>query len=355
MRFAGRLPKTHFPLDADRQTLALGVSDCLDVKVKSDLTPRAPEPAAAGQSSANGNSSGNGSDHSNTSKRPLAARGCLADVAPDYRATLERKAQQGIHTAIFGPAGTFKTTEILRAADRAGRKMYQVQGQPGLTFNDLRGTTGLKGGDTVFQPGPLLRAVREAGKVGFLLDEANALLPGELLGCFDVLDGRPLHVPETGESVSIPPDFWFVMTWNGGGYAGTRSLNEALRDRFFTIEADYLPPAAETDLFCREFPALERALVQRAVQLANAIRDARKKGTTDYDLSVRTMRHWLVEARDRAVVAAGPGASRPLQPADLLDTFESVVLVKVGDRYSRGPERAALREIAHLILKGSGK
>jgi hypothetical protein len=73
------------------------------------------------------------------------------------------------------------------------------------------------------------------------------------------------------------------------------------------------------------------------LRVATAVRAARDKGDIDFDLSIRTLYQWGVDADECT--------------QSLLASFEDVVLNKVGtDPVEHGPERAALLEIARLEL-----
>jgi MoxR-like ATPase len=240
----------------------------------------------------------------------------------------------GLHTILVGPRGTGKTTAVRRAARELGRPLFAVQGHSDLSIEDLRGCPGLKDGSSTFIPGPVVRAVREGGLL--LFDEVNLVRPGVVAWLNNVLDTEGLlSVPETGEAVSVHPQFLACFCYNEG-YAGTREPNEAFKDRCRVIFCDYWPKERELHLLRAVLPGVAGIDARRMIEVAHAVRGARRNGAVDFDFSIRTLRQWGLDAYERTM--------------DLLESFKAVVLPKVGDPLLHGPQHEALVKIAELTL-----
>lgn len=256
-------------------------------------------------------------------------------VEPSWYCQFELGVKRGFPVALRGPAGTGKTTATVEMARRTNRPMVKVGCHADLMVEELRGANGLKSGNTSFQDGPVTRAAREGALL--LVDEANLARPGALAWLNNLLDGsRTIHIPETGEDVPVHAGFRCVLAWNDN-YQGTRKLNEALVDRCLTIHIDYPSQVEEMRILRGHIPRLAVVDARRVTTVALGIREARRKGTIDFDLSIRTEIMWVIDAYERT--------------ASLLDSFKAVVIPKVGDPFEHASAIAALTEIATLVLK----
>jgi MoxR-like ATPase len=115
-------------------------------------------------------------------------------------------------------------------------------------------------------------------------------------------------------------------------------MNQALLDRCRVIQCGYWPEEDERRLLAARLPALPEADLTRMLRVANAVREARRKGSVDFDFSIRTLVQW--------------GADAELRTRDLLESFRAVVLAKVGDPLEYAPQHEALLELATLVLGG---
>ena len=89
-------------------------------------------------------------------------------------------------------------------------------------------------------------------------------------------------------------------------------------------------------LLLSKLPETSPVDARRAIQAANAIRKARREGSLDFDFSIRTLEHWLFDAYHRT--------------ADLVESFKSVVLPKLGDPLLNGPQHSAMLELAAIAV-----
>lgn len=206
---------------------------------------------------------------------------------------------------IGGPTGCGKSSLIRQLASRLLYPVYEVTGHSRLETPELVGHHALKDGATVWVDGPLTSAMRHGGI--FLIDEVDLLDPGTATGLNTVLDGAPLCIPDTGETVMPHPGFRFVATANtfgdgdmSGRYQGTLRLNAAFMDRFVVLEATFLPEVAELRLLARRAPSLPEELRKGMVRLAGMVRDQSKlpgdvpraQALEGMTFSTRTLLRW---------------------------------------------------------------
>lgn len=256
----------------------------------------------------------------------------LAD--PPFLDQLLIAVDNGQHSILTGPRGTGKTTAVKLVAQRRGKKLVIIPCHADMTTEELRGTPGLKNGNSTFNHSPLVTAARNGDWV--LLDEANLARPGVTAWMNNILDEDGIiSIPETGEEFPVAEGFRAFLCFNAG-YQGTRGLNQALVDRCRVIYCSYWPEREEKKLLAARLPRLRDIDLTRMLRVANGIREARRKGSVDFDFSLRSLIQWGVDADQRT--------------QDLNESFRAVVLPKVGDPLEYGPQHEALVELANLLL-----
>lgn len=178
---------------------------------------------------------------------------------------------------ITGPAGCGKTQSVKQLASLLNYPVYEVTGHNRLETPELVGHYVLHGQETVWQDGPLTKAMKEGGI--FLLNEVDLLDPSTAAGLNTVLDGAPLLIPDTGAVIQPHKGFRFIATANtaGGGdmsglYQGTLRLNAAFMDRFVVLEADYLSLEQEMELVRSLYPSLHSFVSRTICLVAEKVR-----------------------------------------------------------------------------------
>jgi MoxR-like ATPase len=159
-------------------------------------------------------------------------------VTPPWADRLKAAVTFG-HVELMGPAGSGKTLAVHKLAASQGRRLAVITADGGLRKRDLVGQRELIGGRTVFQASEFAAAARDGHWA--LIDEAN-MAEADALGFLNGMLDRPGTEGSTvnvgGKAIAVHPDFRCMITRNPG-YAGTKTMNEALRDRFWSIE---VPP-----------------------------------------------------------------------------------------------------------------
>ena len=147
-----------------------------------------------------------------------------------------------------GPTGCGKTRFVEHMAWRLHRgsaqRLITVACHEDLTATDLVGRFLLAGDETVWNDGPLTRAVR-AGALCYL-DEIVEARKDTTVVIHSLTDHRRvLPIEKTGELVTAHPDFLLVISYNPGYQSVTKDLKPSTRQRFVSIEFDY--PAVEVE------------------------------------------------------------------------------------------------------------
>ncbi|KQZ47930.1 AAA family ATPase [Rhizobium sp. Root149] len=169
-----------------------------------------------------------------------------------------------------GPTGCGKTRFVSHMATRLGLPLTTVSCHDDLAAADLTGRYLLKGGDTVWVDGPLTKSVREGGIC--YLDEVVEARKDVAVVLHPLTDDRRiLPLERTGEQLEAPPGFMLVVSYNPGYQNMLKALKPSTKQRFLSIEFDFLPKAQEIAVVAVE-SGLDEARVAPLVELAAKLR-----------------------------------------------------------------------------------
>jgi MoxR-like ATPase len=147
----------------------------------------------------------------------------------------------------FGPGGSGKTTMPIQFCARTNRPCVKINFTRNTHVDDLIGGPGIKNGNSGWEDGVLIAAMKRPGTV-IILDEPS-LAPAGVLGLLQgIADEHRTYTLPTGEKVVAAPGVVFVVADNTAGngdetglYAGTNQVNGALVNRFAVmLKIDYL-------------------------------------------------------------------------------------------------------------------
>ena len=207
---------------------------------------------------------------------PLNVENANARDLPFYRAVgnecavFESAFRNRLPLLIKGPTGCGKTRFVAHMAARLGVALDTISCHDDLTAADLTGRWLIKGGETIWQDGPLTRAVRRGGVC--YLDEVVEARKDVAVVLHPLTDDRRiLPLERTGETLSAPDDFMLVVSYNPGYQNILKSLKPSTRQRFVAIEFDFPPAAIEAEIVAME-SGLSRDVCDRLVALAGHIR-----------------------------------------------------------------------------------
>jgi MoxR-like ATPase len=135
------------------------------------------------------------------------------------------------------------------------------------------------GGDIVWVDGPLTRAMRE-GAVCYL-DEVIEARRDTLAVLHSVADHRrTLYLDRTNETVPAHAEFFLICSYNPRRLGAFKQMAPSLRQRFATLELDYLAPEREALVVERE-SGVTRAVAEELVGAARALRTAEDAGVKE--------------------------------------------------------------------------
>ncbi|WP_231743284.1 CbbQ/NirQ/NorQ/GpvN family protein [Mycobacterium sp. GA-2829] len=185
----------------------------------------------------------------------------------------------GLPILLKGPTGCGKTRFVEAMAHAVGRPLISVACHDDLSAADLLGRFLLEGSSTVWQDGPLTRAVRE-GAICYL-DEVVEARSDTLTVIHGLTDHRrALTIERTGEELSAAPGFGLVVSYNPGYQSVLKQLKPSLRQRMVAIGLNYLPNETETSVVATE-TGLPREPAERLVAVATAIRRQHQLGLAE--------------------------------------------------------------------------
>ena len=172
---------------------------------------------------------------------------------------------------IKGPTGCGKTRFIAYMAHKLNLPLHTVSCHDDLTSSDLFGRHLIGNNSTIWNDGPLTRAVRHGGIC--YLDEVVEARKDTTVVIHPLTDDRRiLPIDRTGETLHAPDDFMLVVSYNPGYTNMMKGLKPSTRQRFISLSFGYLPAEQEQFVVETETGA-DALLAQRLVALANALRN----------------------------------------------------------------------------------
>jgi len=205
--------------------------------------------------------------------------------APWYRpigdevTLFETAATHRLPVLLKGPTGCGKTRFVRHMAWQLGRPLATVACHDDLSASDLTGRWLVRGGETVWQDGPLTEAVR-AGGIAYL-DEVVEARQDTVVVLHPLADDRrALPLERADELVEAHPDFLLVVSYNPGYQSLTKELKPSTRQRFVPIELGFPPPEIETEIVAHE-ARISRGDAAGLVRVAERVRPLRDRGLSE--------------------------------------------------------------------------
>ncbi len=168
-----------------------------------------------------------------------------------------------------GPTGCGKSRLVEHMAARLGRPLVTVPCHDETSATDLTGRYLIEGGDTVWQDGPVTRAVRNGAIL--YLDEFAEARSDVVVVIHPLTDHRrTLFVERCDEVIPARDGFMLVVSFNPGYQRGLKELKPSTRQRFTSISLGYPEPSVEQEILCGETgsdPGLARNLVALGAKL----------------------------------------------------------------------------------------
>lgn len=180
---------------------------------------------------------------------------------------------------LMGPTGAGKSTYFRERFARQGIPAVEITWRPEMEAVDAIYTKEAIGGDTVLVPAAIQLAAR--GGYPVIINEIDVARPGQLIGLNEIIDTGTITIPETGEVIHAKRGFAVFATCNSnftedrsGSYAGTRTQNASVLNRFFKYVFEYPGQEAEKAFILKNFPALADAVASQYAQFVTMLRKA---------------------------------------------------------------------------------
>jgi nitric oxide reductase NorQ protein len=178
--------------------------------------------------------------------------------------------RQGLPIMIKGPTGCGKTRFVEAMAHQLARPLITVACHDDLTTADLVGRFLLRGGETEWVDGPLTRAVRE-GAICYL-DEVVEARQDTTVVLHPLADHRrQLPIDRLGVTLSAPPEFCLVVSYNPGYQSILKDLKDSTRQRMAAIDFGFPAPELESKIVAHE-AGISSGKAAELVRLGQAIR-----------------------------------------------------------------------------------
>lgn len=185
-----------------------------------------------------------------------------------------------------GPTGCGKTRFVehmawhlnpeLRCSNARQQSLVTVSCHEDLTATDLVGRYLLDHDSTVWQDGPLTRAVR-VGAICYLDEIVEARKDTTVLIHSLTDHRRLLPIDKTGEVLQAHESFLLVISYNPGYQSILKDLKPSTRQRFVSLVFDYPSPEQETKIIEREC-GVDSSNAQRLATLGEKVRNLRDHG-----------------------------------------------------------------------------
>jgi nitric oxide reductase NorQ protein len=175
-----------------------------------------------------------------------------------------------------GPTGCGKSRFVEAMAAAVERPLITVACHDDTSATDLLGRYLVQGGDTVWQDGPLTRAVRDGAIL--YLDEIAEAREDVVVVLHPLTDHRrQIFLDRRNETLTASPEFMLVMSFNPGYQRGFKELKPSTRQRFVGLTFQYPEAAIEAEIVAQE-SGVEPAMARRLVTFATKVRNLQELG-----------------------------------------------------------------------------
>ena len=164
-------------------------------------------------------------------------------------------------------------------AYRLQKDLITVACHEETSSTDLIGRFIIKGAETVWQDGPLTRAVKEGSII--YLDEIAEARPDVIVAIHPLTDFRRLlYIDKLGIEVQAHPDFMLVASFNPGYQKGFKELKPSTRQRFVSLSFAYPQAEIEREIVANE-SRIDAATAKRLVKIGEKIRNLTELGLAE--------------------------------------------------------------------------
>ncbi len=178
-----------------------------------------------------------------------------------------------------GPTGTGKSRFVEYMAHKLNKPIITVACHEETSATDLIGRYIIKGAETVWQDGPLTKAVKEGAIL--YMDEIAEARPDVIVAIHPLTDfRRSIYLDKLGEEITAKDDFMFVASFNPGYQKGFKELKPSTRQRFVSMTFNYPKAKLEAEIIVAE-TGVDLSIAKQLVKIATKIRNLVELGLTE--------------------------------------------------------------------------
>ena len=216
-------------------------------------------------------------------------------------ATVMKVVNSGFFFPLFisGMSGNGKTFMVEQVCAKAKREYVRVQVSPETDEDDLIGGFRLINGETIFQKGPVIKAM-ERGCI-LLIDEIDRAT-NKIMCLQGILEGNPVLLKKTGEVITPAKGFNVIATANtkgrgsdDGRYSAATIIDDAFLERFVaSIDQEFPTPAIETKILTKhaeKYGVNDEVFINKLIAWALVIRKTFEDDAIDDVISTRRLCH----------------------------------------------------------------
>ena len=200
---------------------------------------------------------------------------------------------------VSGLSGNGKTMMIEQACAKAKREYVRVQISPETDEDDLIGGFRLINGETVFQKGPIIKAM-ERGCL-LLIDEIDRAT-NKIMCLQGVLEGNPVLLKKTGQVITPADGFNIIATANtkgrgsdDGRFTAASIIDDAFLERFVcSIDQEFPSPMIEKKIVMAhmsKFGVEAEEFCDKLIAWSNVIRKTFEADGVEEIVSTRRLCH----------------------------------------------------------------
>jgi len=207
----------------------------------------------------------------------------------------ERCFKNQLSLLIKGPTGCGKSQLVEHMSEKLKVPIIKVACNEDTSSADLLGRFLIKGSETVWQDGPVTRAVRQGGLL--YLDEIAEAREDVIVAIHPLTDHRrEIYLDRINEVVKAPKEFMCIASFNPGYQKGFKDLKPSTRQRFINMVMNYLPEEKEAQLLS-ELTFLAPDISLKLVKFANKVRNMTELNLNE-TVSTRLLVHTATLIKD---------------------------------------------------------
>ncbi len=241
----------------------------------------------------------------------------------------EHAQKNNLPLLLKGPTGCGKSRFVEYMAAKLGQALITVACHEETSAIDLLGRYLVKGTETVWQDGPLTRAVRQGAFI--YLDEIAEARPDVIVAIHSLTDHRRmLFLDRHDEDIPAKAGFMLIASYNPSYQRGWKELKPSTRQRFVSYSFNYPSSEREVEILVGE-TGVDLALAKKLVSLAAKLRNLHELG-----ISEAASTRLLVDAAKLVRSGLAPRAACEVAIAEPLSDDKDIV--------------SALKDVIYLIF-----